>query len=113
MVIGAISPAEAAVRAGCAPAGLSPAECDQRVAQFTVNGQVCDGDIVQDATGKRCVPRAVEDAVAKQRAAALGTQFQPLTPSGQDSMPQGALLKVGAAAVVGVLVVWGLSKVLA
>ena len=107
-----MSPAEAAVRAGCAPAALTAAECDQRVAQFTVNGQVCDGDIVQDASGKRCIPRVIEDAVAKQRAASLGTKFDPLTPSGQDSMPQGAVLKVVAAAAVGLVVVWGISKVL-
>ena len=98
------------MRAGCATAMLSPQECDERVKAFTVNGVVCDGDIVEDASGRRCVPRATADAVAKLRAASLGTKFDPLAPSA--TADEGAGLKVIGALLVGGLVVYGLSRVL-
>lgn len=109
MVIGAISPAEANVRAGCAALGLDQATCDEKVKSVTMpDGTVCDGDIVISAAGKRCIPGAVAAAAAAQRAAALGTKFDPLAPSASGASSRAAtswfLFGVVATITIGVAV---------
>lgn len=49
--------------------GTSPGECHQRAADQSVNGEFCDGNLVADEHGKRCVPRSIIDrkvSVAKK-----------------------------------------------
>ena len=117
MVIGAMSPAEAALRADCKALGLTPDVCDEQVRNHTMpDGSICDGDIVIDASGKRCIPRAVAAAVAAQRAASLGTKFDPLSPSaaaGATADDAGGAVRVAVGLALGAVIVWGLSKVLA
>lgn len=114
MVIGAMSPAEASLRAQCTALGLDAATCDEQVKNHTMpDGSICDGDIVIDASGRRCIPAAVAHAVAVQRAAALGTKFDPLSPSaaavGSEPSAPVVFLMLGAAA----LVAYGLYRVYA
>lgn len=60
-------------RASCLATGATPEECAALVAEQSVNGAYCDGRIVLDARGPRCVPRATlerkANVLARERAA--------------------------------------------
>lgn len=53
--------------AACLALGRSRALCDQLIAAQSVGGVYCDGTIVIDESGHRCIPRAVVDRVSDAR----------------------------------------------
>lgn len=80
--------------------GTTPDECRQRAADQSVGGQFCDGRIVMDEHGKRCVPRAVYERKAE------AAKASPLPPRARASEARSGLpLALGALAIVGLVVV--------
>lgn len=80
-------------RARCLALGMSAGACDETIADHMVDGAYCDGTIVLDASGKRCVSAATEDEVRRARAASP----LPMRPS--SLLPLGALA-LGAVVLV-------------
>ena len=89
-----------AIRA-CLARGLRRAECDELVPDRMVGGVYCDGTIVLDASGSRCVPRATLDRVAAARASSPIRSSAPAEIAGAGV--GAALLVVGAIAAVWLL----------
>jgi hypothetical protein len=58
VTIGAMQTA-AEARAACLAQGTPADACDEMIRLKTVNGVFCDGTVVTDASGKRCVPQSV------------------------------------------------------
>lgn len=54
--------------AQCLANGGDPGACHDLLAAEMVGGVWCDGSIVYDANGKRCVPRALVERAAAARA---------------------------------------------
>lgn len=46
-------------RAACKAQGTPADACEEFIRNATVNGVFCDGTVVLDASGKRCVPQSV------------------------------------------------------
>lgn len=86
---------EEAMRA-CVAQGWHETECSQAVADRMVGGVYCDGTIVQDASGARCVSSELAARVAAARAAS------PL-PSTQQGSSSGAWLVLAALVAI---IVW-------
>lgn len=87
-------------RAQLLAAGYDRPLVEEMIAEESVGGVWCDGAIVNDANGRRCVSRATIDRVSAARASS------PLpSPAGASSPLPRALLFAGAAALVVGLVV--------
>lgn len=54
--------AESILAACRATAGNTEADCQAVLSDFMVNGVFCDGNVLLDASGKRCIPAALVDA---------------------------------------------------
>lgn len=76
--------------AQCVALGRIPAMCAEAAEAQSVGGVYCDGAIVIDANGRRCVPRELVERVKAARAAS------PLPPSSLSSSGVSSWL-VGAA----------------
>lgn len=69
--------------AQCLANGGDPGACHDLLASEMVGGVWCDGSIVYDASGKRCVPRALVERAAAARA---GSPL-PRAPMASSSAP--------------------------
>lgn len=98
--------AAADAMAACLALHNTQQDCADHIRAQSVNGVFCDGDIVIDASGKRCIPKKVVDAVVAQRTASLGTKFDPVLSAGTTLDTSGAA-KVAGALLVGALVIGG------
>jgi hypothetical protein len=79
--------------------------CAELVASESVDGVWCDGEIVYDANGKRCVSRAVLDRVDAARSASpLPSAPVKAAAPASSSSSSGSVLLIAALVVV-VLVV--------
>jgi hypothetical protein len=88
-------------RADLRAGGFTPAEVAEILAAETVDGVWCDGSIVTDASGRRCVTRATMDRVRDARASTSAS-----SPAAASSSR--GVLVVGALVVgLGLLVVLG------
>jgi hypothetical protein len=86
----------------CVARGVwSRAECQEQVDAQRVAGVYCDGTIVLDARGKRCVPRAVVDRVQDARD---GSPLPPRPDEQPSPMTPSPWIYAGAALGLGVLV---------
>lgn len=96
IVLGALSQAQAeAAFRDCLALGLRPSACELQAGM--VDGRVCDGSIVIDASGRRCVTHAQR---AQKEAAAAASPLPPRSSSSAWVLPLGVL----AASVVALLV---------
>ncbi len=83
--------------AACLGTGQARVFCDQVVASQMVGGVYCDGTIVIDESGKRCIPRELVDRVNEARAA---------TPLPAQESTESPWALVGLAALTLVAIVW-------
>ena len=101
-----------AVAACLARGGWSRGECEAWADSNVVGGVYCDGAIVVDEHGKRCVPRATLEA--KQRAMGLDPRPAPAPVVHVDPAPLGwpppAWAVVGALALAAVGALWLASR---
>lgn len=84
----------AEARAACIAQGTPASECDDMIKRDMVNGVFCDGTIVIDASGRRCVPQAI----VNQKTA---LQLQNLPPQPMSITTKRALAIGGLIAAIG------------
>ena len=68
--------------AACLTRGMPRVACDDVIASHRVDGVHCDGTIVQDQHGKRCVTRKLAARVRDARNASPLPVADPSTPAG-------------------------------
>lgn len=61
----AVMQTAAEARAACLAQGSPADACDEMIRLKMVDGVFCDGTVVLDASGKRCVPQAVVEQKLK------------------------------------------------
>ncbi len=100
---------EAEARAACLARGAwDAAECEAQIEAQKVGGVYCDGAIVWDAGGRRCVPRDVVDRV-KALSDAGPLPVRPPSPAlAEESKGSGWWLVALGVVVVGI--VWRVSR---
>ncbi len=88
--------------ADCLALGRDRATCDEGIASQMVGGVYCDGTIVQDASGRRCVPRDVIDRVRDARQASPLPSPVVVPATGEQPLPWG-WFAVGGVVLAGVV----------
>lgn len=89
---------EAEFLAACLARGRPREVCDDELAEQTVDGVFCDGNVFRDESGKRCIPADIIERTDRAREAT------PLPESSSSSstwiLVGGALLFVAVAGIV-------------
>src|SRR5687767_9434640 len=94
--------------AACEAFGWSRAECEAEIASRMVAGQLCDGVVVHEATGRRCIPREVVERTQAARAASPLAKPTAIV-AGAPSFENGRTRQVIAFAI-GAAVLYGLYR---
>jgi hypothetical protein len=98
------------VIARCVASGRSSSDCEALAYDHMVNGVYCDGTIVIDASGKRCVSRALAARVAAARAdQPLRREVEMVRPR-EDATPAERWIVLAVGALLAAGLVWTIRK---